>query len=625
MLEETLQWVEASLGPQDTLAPDLTQRSIHPGRPLPPSDPARQSPEPPPEIPGFELIRVLGEGGMGRVFLANQRSLGRPVAIKALKTSHAQPETQRALLEEAQLTGALEHPNIVPLHLLSQDSAGQPLLVMKRIEGISWKDLIQDPKHPRWAKTSDARVVQSVEILMQLCNAVHYAHTQGYLHRDLKPANVMLGHFGEVYVLDWGVALPCPPGGTCFAPSLAGTLAYMAPEMLLRGAPLSARTDVYLLGATLYEALCGHPPHRGTSMMAILKAALAPHEHPRRYPKHLPPALCDICERAMHSSPEERYESADALRQALGAFLQHRASYALAQAAEETLNRLRVLLAGPQPSAVEVYHLAGEVRFGFTQALRDFSDNLAAQRGRLALARLMAEFEIAQRNPSAARAHLADLPEPPADLLEQLAALERTLDAERRALERLKALEYQQDTTISAAQRVLVMLAGNVSYLAGLAIFAWYSEAPLWRAEPRLLLWMQLFFAGCIGSIAVYSREFFFRNQVNKALYYATLLLTGMLVAAHLFGVLIQATAAQIFLWDIFLWGLFAGMLGLYLFPLFLWNTLADLLLVFLGALYPPAAPWLLGTSFLLMTFSVAALWKRGIRSLPTPLPGPER
>lgn len=290
MNNDTLHWLEESLAPKGLDHPELTVQSINPlSRDL--GTLAALQPAPAPlsgGLPDFELLGVLGEGGMGQVLLARQRSLGREVAIKIVKPSRAHPSTQAALVHEARLTGALEHPSIIPLHLLSQDSEGSPLLVMKRVEGTSWKELLQNPTHPFWSKDPSERLKQNLDILMQVCNAVHFAHKQGVLHRDLKPSNVMLGNFGEVYVLDWGVALQLDPDGTCTPPSLAGTLCYIAPEMLLRGAKLDGRTDVYLLGATLYEVLTGDPPHKGGSLGDVLRSSLS--KESRSYPEaHLLP------------------------------------------------------------------------------------------------------------------------------------------------------------------------------------------------------------------------------------------------------------------------------------------------------------------------------------------------
>ena len=167
----------------------------------------------------------------------------------------------------------------MPVHALGTAADGEPALVMKRIEGVLWADLLQSPSHPRWAAAEMDRLKWNLEVLMQVCRAVEYAHSRGLAHRDLKPDNVMIGDFGETYVMDWGVsiALGALTGGPLksdatvdvLPASLVGTPCYMAPEMLRRGT-VSERTDVYLLGGILHEILTGEPPHRGDNFFAVL-------------------------------------------------------------------------------------------------------------------------------------------------------------------------------------------------------------------------------------------------------------------------------------------------------------------------------------------------------------------
>ena len=156
------------------------------------------------------LGAVLGAGGMGVVHQAHQRSLRREVAVKQLRDGVQRTEGVGALLTEARITGALEHPSIVPVHALGVDAAGAPLLVMKKVEGATLEDLMQQDDHPEWpaliARHGD-RIAVFVEVLMRVAEALHFAHTKSIFHRDIKPANVMVGSFGEVYLLDWGVAL----------------------------------------------------------------------------------------------------------------------------------------------------------------------------------------------------------------------------------------------------------------------------------------------------------------------------------------------------------------------------------------------------------------------------------
>ena len=193
--------------------------------------------------------------------MAEQRSLAREVAIKTVK-DHAGERARDALCDEAVVTGLLEHPNVIPVHALGCDSEGRPLLVMKRVEGVAWRDLLRDPEHPAWATHAAApedRLAFHLDVLADVSQAAAFAHSRRIVHRDIKPENVMIGEFGEVYLLDWGLAVTA--GRELEPGTLVGTPAYMAPEMV-GGGRVDGRTDVYLLGATLHEVLTGRPPPR---------------------------------------------------------------------------------------------------------------------------------------------------------------------------------------------------------------------------------------------------------------------------------------------------------------------------------------------------------------------------
>jgi eukaryotic-like serine/threonine-protein kinase len=338
----------------------------------------------------LELCGILGEGGMGRVFLAKQHSIGREVAVKTVRDD-APPEVRRAILYEGAITGRLEHPAIVPVHALGVDQAGRPAMVMKRIEGVAWNRLLEDPAHPGWEGWQGSpadRLPGHVEILVQVCNAVHFAHSRGIIHRDVKPDNVLIGRFGDVYVADWGIALhvddPTRRG-------ICGTPGFMAPEMALGGV-VDARTDVYLLGATLHAVLTGRPRHEGDTAMTAISAAVA--SAPFKYPVDTPAELAELCNRACDPDPQRRPRSAQAFRDAVIAYTRHRDSSALSTEASERVVRCEALAALQDPDAAEVQELdrlVTEVRFGIEQALRQWPDNPTALRSKADIDRLLEE------------------------------------------------------------------------------------------------------------------------------------------------------------------------------------------------------------------------------------------
>lgn len=233
--------------------------------------------------PELALGKTLGQGGMGLVRAARQLSLGREVAVKTLRSTVAgQSVAVRALLHEAMVTGLLEHPNIIKVYALGQDENGGPMLVMKRVEGIAWSDILAQPTHPLRARDARDALQWNLDVLRQVSNAVALAHDRGIVHRDLKPDNVMIGHFGEVYLLDWGVAATWIDDRSGTLPLLAdskgpaGTPCYMAPEQVRgEGHALGPHTDIFLLATLLWEVLGGRAPWTGDDVMEVLFTAFA--------------------------------------------------------------------------------------------------------------------------------------------------------------------------------------------------------------------------------------------------------------------------------------------------------------------------------------------------------------
>ena len=241
----------------------------------------------------YEIVEQIGAGGMGTVYLAHDRELDREVALKVLRAPVPTGEDRERILREARILASLEHPGIVPVHDVGTLPDGRLFYVMKRVRG---------ERFDAFARGQHART-ELLRAFLQVCDAVAFAHAAGVIHRDLKPQNVMLGAFGEVLVLDWGVARTSGEGrgpwgaGSADGPavSAAGTPGYMAPEQL-RGAA-DERVDVFGLGGILYFLLtCAHPDGG---------------EHPAW--RDVAPALRAICDRARAVDPTARYQSVAAL------------------------------------------------------------------------------------------------------------------------------------------------------------------------------------------------------------------------------------------------------------------------------------------------------------------------
>ena len=390
----------------------------------------------------------LAKGGMGEVRLARQVALDRRVAVKTVKPELKGQNDVEALLAEAWLTGGLEHPNILPVYSLSLDPNGRPVLVMKRIEGRTWSVLMHDAAAMTAHAADRPPLEEHLRIFQAVCNAVHFAHSRGVVHRDLKPDNVMVGSFGEVYVVDWGIATTVGP-----ATQLAGTPAYMAPEMLgAAGAQLTARTDVYLLGSILCELLSGKPPHTGTNPRELFDAVI---RSKPTLPADAPEELADLCRRCMHPLPEQRPESALEVRRAIDAFLQHQGSVVLAAQSARRALELVTLVTAPTPDRSLIDATFSACRFGLQQALVAWPGNTRARDALSNVLETMARFELKHGSPRAAQVLLTELSTPNAALLADVEAALLRQKAQDAEVERLKQLEVRMDPRTGAAPRTV--------------------------------------------------------------------------------------------------------------------------------------------------------------------------
>lgn len=219
-----------------------------------------------PTPPGLRVFAELGRGGMGRIHPATDRNLLRHVALKRLDKELAkEPFYSGGFIGEAQITGQLEHPNIVPVHELAISPDGVPYFTMKLVRGTDLHRWMGD--RSRRPGSTD-RLQEGLEIFLKVCDALAYAHHRGVIHRDIKPENIMVADFGQVYLMDWGLARLVGKDSGCAAldaPGAVGTSAYMAPEQA-KGHPrdLDQRADVFGMGAVLYELVSGHTPYGDT-------------------------------------------------------------------------------------------------------------------------------------------------------------------------------------------------------------------------------------------------------------------------------------------------------------------------------------------------------------------------
>ncbi len=289
---------------------------------------------PPTKVPSssrYRILRLHARGGMGEVWLADDLAIGRRVAYKRIRDDR-KPYGERFVIE-AQITGQLEHPGVVPVHDLGEDADGHPFYVMRFVKGQTLKEIVVQAHEEmtRQPKSRELCLVKLLEIYLTVCRTVAYAHHRGVIHRDIKPDNIMVGSFGETMVIDWGLAKvldspdwllsqpvhPTPGNGSTatLEGNVVGSLPYIAPE----GAEgkideIDVKTDVYLLGGTLYEILTGRPPRQGSSREEFIELARnTTPKPPRQVNPDAPRALEALCQRAMAREKRDRYDSAEEL------------------------------------------------------------------------------------------------------------------------------------------------------------------------------------------------------------------------------------------------------------------------------------------------------------------------
>jgi serine/threonine-protein kinase len=283
-----------------------------------------------PTPPHLVIYPELGRGGIGRIHAATDRNLLRHVALKRIDKKLAEvPMYREGFIAEAQMTGQLEHPNIVPVHELSIGASGIPYFTMKLVQGMGLDVWLRDPfRQPG----STDRLEDGLEIFLKVCDAVAYAHHRGVIHRDLKPENIMIASFGQVYLMDWGLARLTktrPASGSrsqMEAPGAVGTPHYMAPEQA-RGNPadMDERSDIFGLGAVLYEIVSGRLPYgdhkNPQTILARAKAGQVIPIDEATQDIGVSKSIRVIIEKAVAPDPKDRYQSVVELQTAVRGFL----------------------------------------------------------------------------------------------------------------------------------------------------------------------------------------------------------------------------------------------------------------------------------------------------------------
>ncbi len=396
--------------------------------------------EPPSIPPHYILEASLGEGGMGLIYEAGQTSLNRRIALKMMRPELQQNrEMRNDFLNEVLVTGSLEHPNIVPIHEVAVNEDGQIYFAMKCVRGQDWDQVIKK-------KTTE----QNLDIMMKVMDAITFAHSRGVIHRDIKPQNVMLGDYGEVLVMDWGLAVGVHEGAMAemlnYHNALAGTPAYMAPEMAKGDErKIGFHSDVYLLGALLFEILTGGPPRQGKDNTELMTKAA--NNVIRKVFVRKRQELLKIARKAMATKPVNRYHDVASFKAAIRDYQAHQESIAETDNAEDMLEKAH------KNSDYDAY---AQALFAFHQARRMWPDNERACCGEAQVVSQYAECAYARGDLDLAASLLDPAVADHAVMLKRIDKAERDRRARRK---RIRILQVG-----ACGMAALVILALSVAF-----------------------------------------------------------------------------------------------------------------------------------------------------------------
>jgi eukaryotic-like serine/threonine-protein kinase len=453
----------------------------------------------------FMIQERIAEGGMGVIYEGRQTLPDRIVAIK--KSKKKTPSNQQQLLQEAMIVGSLEHPNIIPIHQIIIEEE-EPAVVMKRIRGESFKDKIK----------AGCSIQESLQILIPVCNAVEYSHSQQIIHRDIKPSNIMIGHFGEVYLLDWGLAFNLSNG---IETEIVGSPSFMAPEMLERDiANISELTDVYLLGSTLHYAITGKARHTGRKIRELVDKIHRSEAF--QYDMRIPEDLAVLINSSCSKLPEDRPRGVREFRECLEAIINHWPSLQMTQDAlvrtfeVSQISKCDEITTEQIQGCHQIFTLA---RQDFEYALRIWPDNLSALEGLEQLLIAMIEIHLKEKEYAAALLLHSNLHREYPQLFERITVLKNQEDElqqeKQRLLELGEAHDFVQAHEASAPFAALLALSA-------LIIAVWSNYAYVFAGQPlslSLLLMSGLAVLIIVAFLILYRKDELLQNKAAIGMY----------------------------------------------------------------------------------------------------------
>ena len=441
-----------------------------------------------------QIIGVLAKGGMGTIYEAEQYLPHRKVAIKKVDDP-TDTTLQNNLIQEAMIMGSLDHPNIIPIHRILTDNPENPSVVMKLVQGSTFKDQI----------TKGLTHHESLQVMLQVCYAVEYAHQQGIIHRDIKPSNIMIGNFNEIYLLDWGIAIDVGNPNLAIE-GFVGSPSFMAPEMI-SGNPqhVTEKTDIYLLGATLHYAITGKSRYQSNDFDELLK--LIEQAKPIVYPEEIPVELGKLINQACHKDPQRRPQSVSVFKQKLLEITLH---WEAIQLIQEGKNRAKQCFVTTSKRIKE--KLFQKARKDYEYALRIWPESTSAKQGLQFLLCHMISYHIDNKEYYMAL-HLydaVDIKDP--SFKQKINSLKEQLghiNQEQRRLVALGEANDFQSTMESSAKIAMLIGLGAIICATAANIYQFYLEITV---GLELLLISSVVMMLVIGWLMYFYRSYWLKN-----------------------------------------------------------------------------------------------------------------
>ena len=535
---------------------------------------------------------ILGEGGMGIVFEGQQRYPNRPIAIKRLKKRNALLE--QFLRREAMITGRLAHPNIIPVHILKPKGPLGPEVIMPLLKGNTLLDLLE---------LGNMSLREALSILDQICNGLRYAHEHNIIHRDIKPENIIVGSYGEVYLVDWGIALDKDDCEHIKA-QMVGTPAYMPPEML-SGDPeeVTIQTDIYLLGATLHHILTGEARHKGNTLHETIKYIQKSEKSV--YPEHIFSELGYLANQCCTSNPEERPKSVAEFQNALTKSIHHWDIMQLISKGEKSLQRLKMT----SPTS-EAYPIFLETRGLFVQASQSWPEATSPRKGLIAALEYMIQLSIQEKTHKTAQTLCRELelhaPNHPHH--EQYQKAIQNLEQD---FEFLQKKAKDNDLSISRKSRIKLAQLLTTMAVLGTGYVCWKIIFLNQENNYDLLLWSML----VPTSALLLSLPFLYRpllsNKASREAFVNIFATMMCMIANRTLGILYEEEITRIITTDIFIVALYWSHMTTQSRKAS-YALIATLLFGFWSIAVPQDAFWMMNITILTSTSATAYFWVRG-------------